>query len=301
MAPISLRSIGRRANNSGSLSPGAITPVLLLPRQHRTAAVIVLDAQTGTTLWQRPLELRGIDMRRAGLPVADGRVYCSEGGEEPAVRAFDAKTSKLLWRAGLGKQDGACAITPIVAGGKVFAATRATHGRKSNVGATVALEAATGKLLWRRKGVYPTVSLSSDGRVVACGMFLSGEDDKFHLLDAQTGDTVWTAPRRFHYAPATLTDKLAFVCGPLRFPSRGDLSEHHHSKQIDHIHEDGFPPQAAGRACWTRSRPVLGLIHKVAHSCATFFRNRLWEVGSLSLAGAKQYMQPSRLAKYSRP
>src|SRR5262249_31180888 len=139
------------------------------------------------------------------------KVFCSEGGTEPAATALDVKTGKEVWRVGLGKEDGTCAHCPIAAGNKVFVATRATHDwKKSSVGAVVALDAATGKLLWRRKGVFPFAELTSDGQVVACGMYLS-EDDKFHLLDARNGETLWTAPRRFHYSPASLTSDLVLI------------------------------------------------------------------------------------------
>lgn len=141
----------------------------------------------------------------------DGKVFCSEGGEEPEVSAYDTKTGKEVWRTGLGKEDGTCAICPVATGGKVFAATRSTHAFKpSTAGATVALDAATGKILWRRKGVYPVVSLASDGKVVACASTRS-ENDKFHLLDANTGKTLWEAPKRFHYCPASLTSDLVLI------------------------------------------------------------------------------------------
>ena len=37
------------------------------------------------------------------------------------------------------------------------------------------------------------------------------DHDKFHLLDAKTGETIWDAPRRFHYSPATITDDLVLI------------------------------------------------------------------------------------------
>src|SRR5262249_48302646 len=112
--------------------------------------ILALDATTGKELWRQPPKAEGIDPHKAGRPVTEGRVYCSEGGTEPVVTAFDAATGKLVWRTGLGKDDGTCAVTPVAAGGKVFVATRSAHGwKKSTDGATVALDAATGKLLWR--------------------------------------------------------------------------------------------------------------------------------------------------------
>jgi outer membrane protein assembly factor BamB len=179
--------------------------------QPKAAEVLVLDAATGKDLWRQQIKAEGIDPHKAGLPVANGKLYCSEGGEEPAVTAFDAATGKQLWRAGLGKDDGSCALTPVVAGGKVFVATRTSHSwKKSTEGATFALDAGTGKELWRRQGIFPWTSLTSDGQVVGCGMFQS-EDGRFHLLDARTGESLWQAPKRFHYSPATLTRNLVLI------------------------------------------------------------------------------------------
>jgi outer membrane protein assembly factor BamB len=175
------------------------------------AIVVVLDATTGKEVWRQLLKVEGIDPHKAGLPVMDGKVFCSEGGAEPVVTAFDAKTGKQVWRTGLGSEDGTCAITPVAAGGKVFVATRSVHGwKKSTEGATVALDAASGKVLWRRKGVFPWTSLTSDGKVVGCAMFQS-EDGRFHLLDAANGETLWSAPKRFHYSPATITRDLVLI------------------------------------------------------------------------------------------
>src|SRR5256885_8057617 len=101
-------------------------------RQPKKAAIVVLDAATGKELRQHPLRAEGTDPTRAGLPVLHGKVFCSEGGEEPSVTAFDTKTGEVAWRTGLGKDDGACPICPVAAGNKVFVATRTTHaGKKS--------------------------------------------------------------------------------------------------------------------------------------------------------------------------
>lgn len=185
--------------------------LFLWQRHFKKAGLVVLDAATGKQLRQQPLRAAGMDPNRAGLPVLDGKVFCSEGGEEPAVTAFDARTGEKVWQTALGKEDGSSVVCPIAAGGKIFVATRDHHASmKSNAGATVALDAGSGKILWRRRGIYSLVSLASDGRVVACGMFLT-DHDKFHLLDANTGETIWEAPRRFHYSPATITKDLILI------------------------------------------------------------------------------------------
>ena len=180
-------------------------------REAKKATLLALDAKTGETLWQQPLSAEGVDPHKAGPPVLDGKVYISEGGAEPAVTAFDATTGKQLWRTGLGKDDGTSALCPVAAAGKVSVATRtSTLWKKSTEGATIALDAANGKQLWRRQGIFPWTNLTSDGKVVGCAMFQS-EDGRFHLLDAATGESLWNAPKRFHYSPASLTRDLVLI------------------------------------------------------------------------------------------
>ncbi len=179
--------------------------------QPKKASLLVLDAATGKDIWEQPLEAKGIDPHRAGLPVIGGLVFCSEGGDTATVSAFAAATGKKVWHTNLGNEFGACPVTPVAANGKVYVGTRATHGWKAaQVGSVVALDAASGKLLWRREGIYPWTSLSTDGTVVACAAFQS-KDDKFTLLDAATGETLWQAPKRFHYTPGTIAKDLVLI------------------------------------------------------------------------------------------
>src|SRR5688572_4862060 len=92
-------------------------------RQPRKAGIVVLDAADGKELRHHPLKAEGIDPTRAGLPVLDGKVFCSEGGDEPAVTAFDTRTGDEVWRTSLGADDGSCALCPVAAGERVFVAT----------------------------------------------------------------------------------------------------------------------------------------------------------------------------------
>lgn len=185
--------------------------LFLWQRQAKKAAIVVVDATNGKELRSQPLNHEGMDTHRTGLPVHAGKVYCSEGGDDASVSAFDITTGDLAWRTSLGKEDGTAVVCPVAVGGKVFVATRSTHvWKNATTGATFALDAASGKILWTRKGVYPRFPLASDGQIVACPMYLSA-DERFHLLDAKTGETLWNAPRRFHYAPTTITDDLLLI------------------------------------------------------------------------------------------
>lgn len=179
--------------------------------QPKAVAIVVLDAATGKEVWQQPLEAKGIDPHRAGLPVLDGRVFCSEGGDNTTVTAFDATTGKKIWHTNLGNEYGSCPVTPVAAGGRVFVGTRASHSWKASAtGSIVALEAGSGKIVWRRPGIFPWTCLATDGKVVASAAFQS-KDDKFTLLDAASGEVLWQAPKRFHYTPGTIAQDLVLI------------------------------------------------------------------------------------------
>lgn len=185
--------------------------LFLWQRQSKKHAIVCLDAASGKLLWQQPTGAEQAFTQRVGLPVSDGKVFCSEGGDDPAVLAFDEKTGQRLWRASLGKEDGNSVVCPTIAGGMVFVGTLTSLGfRLAEEGATIALDAASGKELWRRKNIFPYRSLVSDGKVVACTMFAK-VDTKSYLLDAKTGKTLWVGPARFHYSPPTITDDLVLI------------------------------------------------------------------------------------------
>ena len=65
---------------------------LVLWHKRNASRVVVLDADTGKPLWQKELSPLGVDPNRGGLPIANGLIYLSEGGPNPALSALD-----LLW------------------------------------------------------------------------------------------------------------------------------------------------------------------------------------------------------------
>ncbi len=190
---------------------------VLLWRRHKSSAVMALDAKTGSVLWERSLSPLGKDVNRGGLPIADGMVYCGEGGTDPAISAFDAATGRRAWRTALGSDAGEYAIGPTVAGGRVFVATRANVRRSPGAkewakklrGAITALDAKNGEILWRRENIYPWAPMTSDGTVLACPMW-SSADEKLYLLDCSTGKTIWakSCVANHYNPPVTLTKDL---------------------------------------------------------------------------------------------
>jgi outer membrane protein assembly factor BamB len=190
--------------------------VYLWKQRWRKVEIAALDAGTGEPAWNCPLQAHGGGRKRHPLPVHNGRIYCDEGGPAPAVVAIDAKDGKVVWRSPLGAEDGAATVGVSVAGGMVFAATRVNFDpTKETRGATIALNADDGKILWRRKGVFPFWVMATDGKVAVCPMQYT-PDRKMYLLDAKTGETLWSAPPQGFAAPATIVgDMLLMKSGGL--------------------------------------------------------------------------------------
>ncbi|MEX0702519.1 MAG: PQQ-binding-like beta-propeller repeat protein [Planctomycetales bacterium] len=182
-----------------------------------TSALVVLDARDASVLWRKELRGIGHDPLRTSIPVENGRIYVAEGGEAPAVSVLSLDDGTTIWRTDLPAGHGIHTITPTVAGGKVFTATRANNrfnatppGTKPLTGAVTALDERTGEILWTREGIYPYRTMATDGKALTIPMNAS-PDEKLHVLDAATGETLWTGPARDHYAPATLTGDLVLA------------------------------------------------------------------------------------------
>lgn len=173
--------------------------------------ILALDARDGSQQWRHTMRAEQSDRKRVGLPVSDGKVYCTEGGPDAAVFALDVETGREVWRSPLGTSAGTCVVTPSVAGGMVFTAVTNSQGfRQGTDGAVMAFDAATGKPLWQRPGIFPQRTLASDGKSVVCAMFASN-DTKGYLLDAKSGQTLWTSAPQFHYNPATIAGDLVLM------------------------------------------------------------------------------------------
>jgi outer membrane protein assembly factor BamB len=109
---------------------------------------LAVDARTGATLWQQPWG--SIQGTCRSSPVIVGNVvagFTAEGTPpKPVARAFDATTGKPLWRHELPSDlktiaGGACLLD-----GTMFFSCGHTWGK--GAGSTIAVEPASGKVLW---------------------------------------------------------------------------------------------------------------------------------------------------------
>ncbi len=150
--------------------------VILFHRRGNLEVVEALDVANGKTLWESSSETRyrddfGFDNGPRATPViADGRVYTF--GAQGFLSCLDLETGEKLWsrdtHSAFGVRKGffGAASTPLVLDGKVLANVGGTLGS-----GIVALEAATGEMLWSatdHEASYASpVAARLDGKVQA--------------------------------------------------------------------------------------------------------------------------------------
>ena len=155
-------------NGAGSF---AATPVVVngvVYIQDLDANVYAISLATGKLRWEYSVNVAeksgpGPD----GVAVAGGVVY---GDTSTAVFALNATTGKVIWTANglLTSGQGSFEIQPQVAGGRVYLAS--AYGSGPGGGVLLALNASSGKLLWK----FNTLTGGQGGGVAALGLGSGG-------------------------------------------------------------------------------------------------------------------------------
>jgi outer membrane protein assembly factor BamB len=166
-----------------SVRPGPDGTVVALTM---TGAVVSLDATDGEVRWARQLGDPSVRWCLGAPAVAHGYVYAGAAG---CFGAFDATSGALMWqRDDLAGADWLSTwSSPVVAGDVVLLALSNDRAH------FVALDAITGKELWRRKGNELESSWSSP--VVAGGdVLVTTVHGWLRARAIETGEERWTAP-----------------------------------------------------------------------------------------------------------
>ena len=131
----------------GSLTAPPVVQDGVVYLQDEDANVYALALATGKLKWEYPVNIPeksgpGPD----GVAVADGTVY---GDSSTSVFALNAATGATRWVDGslLAPSQGAFEIQPQVAGGRIYLAS--AYGSGPGGGVLMALDASTGRLLWK--------------------------------------------------------------------------------------------------------------------------------------------------------
>jgi outer membrane protein assembly factor BamB len=169
-----------------------------------------LDAATGSARWS---VATGGPINRA-VAVADGVVYAGSGSAVDATfDAYDARTGQPLWArpAHLGPGN---TSTPTVTAGRVYVATGMDNGAVSH--ALVALDAASGRELWRFSSPVGVQEQLTIGAVAGGVVYVGSFDHGVYALDAGTGAQRWATP---FMSQAQIGSVAGYVDGTLYVPS----------------------------------------------------------------------------------
>jgi outer membrane protein assembly factor BamB len=169
--------------------------------------VYAVDAASGRTRWR--FETGG--RVRSSPAVADGRIYV--GSADGTLYALEGKTGRELWRfdteghrlesGKFGFDRRTIQSSPAAADGRVFIGSRD--------GFLYALDAASGKLLWR---VDHRMSWVNTSPAVAGGVVYAGSSDERFLqaVDAGTGRELWrVATERPVWSSPAIAGDMVYV------------------------------------------------------------------------------------------
>jgi outer membrane protein assembly factor BamB len=155
-------------NGAGSFAAAPVVVNGVVYLQDLDANVYAISLATGKLRWQYQVNVpEATGPGPDGVAVTDGVVY---GDSSTAVFALNAATGKVLWTDGglLTSGQGSFEIQPQVAGGRVYLAS--AYGSGPGGGVLLALNASSGKLLWK----FATLTGGQGAGVAALGLGSGG-------------------------------------------------------------------------------------------------------------------------------
>jgi polyvinyl alcohol dehydrogenase (cytochrome) len=176
-----------------------------------TDALVALDLDTGAVVWSRQFTIddvftlwndSGPDFDIGATPnlfTAGGRDLVAVGDKGGVIAAMDAETGETVWgpvRLSDGSEVGGVMGSAAYADGVLYAVSHEFRGGGSidapspkDVHWVVALDAATGDVVWREQRPFPTVG----GVMTVNGLvFNMSSDGTIYALDARDGRELWS-------------------------------------------------------------------------------------------------------------
>lgn len=171
-------------------------------------ALWCLDGATGETLWEQEIGAGGNGGSKAPAVVAAGHVALAtvQGDpEEAVVQAWNLQTGKPAWSVKLAckpKRDSqrirpptGCAVGDVM----FFSVGGMTDNRPEDryPGETIAVQASTGKVLWRTREAHTTAYsalVARDNRLFVCAYA-----GPMTCLDTGDGSVLWQSEQKFNY------------------------------------------------------------------------------------------------------
>ncbi len=277
-----------------------------------TRRLIVLDAETGTKVWEKADDDTKYLMPTT-LAVAGSRVYVQNTTH---LVCLDAKTGREVWRADrptCTNRPTCSAPTVVVTDGVVLSADRDTQHRytkkvdkpgavtwvysaqccKMPAGKTIAFSADTGKKLWEHvtKEVFnaPTDLLVSKGKLWTGMMIGAGEPGITSILDVKTGEPVRERdPDKKYFTVGMCHHRCYRNKATDRYVVLGRAG----IELIDMETGQGIPNHWVRGACQYGVLPCNGLIYAPPHSCACYTQAKLNGFNALAAKRAEQPPMP---------
>jgi len=165
----------------------------------RINAVFCLDGETGEVLWHREIGAPGDHhWGRAAPLLVEGRLVSGAvvKGNPPtlAVEAWDARTGEPAWQVALKASGKGVPLPTGCAEGGILFFSGGTEKPRENGGETVAIEARSGRVVWRTADPYGlgnSVPVVRDGR-----LYLSGFDWPVACLSTKDGTLLWKTEKK---------------------------------------------------------------------------------------------------------
>ena len=224
---------------------------------------LALDKKTGETLWWSTTSGRPLDTTYS-IPllatVDDQRLFFS-GMADGTIQALRADTGELVWSHPFSKRG--INVSPAYADGRVFIGHSEENLESADMGRLLALDAATGKELWRIDGLavgYSSPTLADNLLMV------SDNSGNLYGIDPATGKELWS----FNYGTAARGSGV-YVDGKVYI---GEMNGAYHilevsrkgAKRLDEEvfrQEDGSPIEIFGSPAVAQNRVLLPTIQDI--------------------------------------
>jgi len=234
-------SAGETVGYSGVLCSGG--KVIIHVPSHRVSEIVCLDEQNGEVLWRKPTGQTRGSTARTGPLIAAGKVvfgYTAPQQDNKTkvaiVEAWNADTGDVAWQVKMNARGDLRRPTGAGDGDVVYFTSCIRSQRNDDQGETLAIDAKTGKVLWRNKEAFGAGGSSAIPVVHDDKLYVVGRD-ALNCVHRKTGESAWREQRRGLWFHGICIGDGYYTCrGYSGFAQRFRLSdrqpEQHDGKRI---------------------------------------------------------------------